>query len=346
MATASLPTLTWADAGGPAFLAAAKEPDNSFALIGLTETGSETFRIPLPARGHAGAGHPNRPEAVAFARRPGTFAFVIDCAFGTVMHQLTAPDGLHFSGHGVFSADGKTLFTSETEDNGGAGWIGVWQVDQGYKRSGKFSSGGIGPHEILLHPDHETLVVANGGIIAALDDDRTKLNLDTMAPNLSYLSCDGARLEQVTLPQALHQNSIRHLAIAADGMVAFAMQWEGDASIMPPLLGLHQRGSDVLLADLPEHLAFRLKNYAASIAFDPAERRVAITCPKGGVMVSFDRNASDPIFTARQDVCGLSAAKYGYFVTDGLGGVFLSTDDGLHPLALHNRAWDNHLVKV
>lgn len=346
LATASLPTLTWADAGGPAYLAAAKEADGSYALIGLTDAGVEVFNIPLPARGHAGAGHPSRPEAVAFARRPGTFALVIDCAFGQIMHQLEAPDGMHFSGHGVFSADGGTLFTSECENDGGAGQIGVWNAAQGYARTASFSSGGIGPHEILRLPESDTLVVANGGIIAALDDERTKLNLDTMEPNLSYLTSQGALIDQVTLPPDLHKNSIRHLAVARDGTVAFAMQWEGDASETPPLLGLHRRGSDALLVTLPDHLAPRLKNYAASVAFDDAGGRVAMTCPKGGVLVSFDRNGTDPKFFERRDVCGLSSAQTGFFVTDGLGGVFNLQDQNIRPISVFRRSWDNHLIQV
>jgi hypothetical protein len=56
------------------------------------------------------------------------------------------------------------------------------------------------------------LVAANGGIIAALDDDRTKLNLDAMRPNLTYLALDGTIEEQAELFADLHWNSIRHLA--------------------------------------------------------------------------------------------------------------------------------------
>ena len=229
-----MPGLTWADAGSPDFLAAAREPDGGFALFGLTGQGAETFRIPLPARGHAGTGHPLRPEAVTFARRPGTYALVVDCARGQILRTLSAQPGYHFSGHGAFSSDGDTLFTGEVSNETGQGFIGCWDRAAGYRRTGQFSSGGIGPHEILRLAD-DTLAVANGGIIAALDDDRTKLNLETMRPNLSYLDAGGAMLEQVELPSDLHQNSIRHLAAGPEGTIAFAMQWEGDETRDPPV---------------------------------------------------------------------------------------------------------------
>jgi hypothetical protein len=283
---------------------------------------------------------------VAFARRPGTFAYVLDCAFGQVSQQIDAPAGLHFSGHGTYSADGAILFTSEIENSSGAGRIGLWDVQNSYQRLGDFASGGIGPHEILRLPNSDVIVVANGGIITAQDGDRSKLNISTMAPNLSYLSPTGDVLEQVKLPAKWHQNSIRHLAATSDGTVGFAMQWEGDPSVMPPLLALHKQGEKMQMATLPDHLAPRLKNYAASIAFSADETRVAITCPRGGVMVQFDREAQNPVFMSRADVCGISRAPDGMFVTDGLGGVMIAAGDSLRPLAVHDRAWDNHLIKI
>jgi len=74
LAAAAVPLPSWADAGSPAWLACAMEPDGGFALFGLALDGSDTFRLPLPTRGHAGAAHPSRPEAVVFARRPGGWA--------------------------------------------------------------------------------------------------------------------------------------------------------------------------------------------------------------------------------------------------------------------------------
>ena len=88
-----IPTIGWAAAGAPHYLNAAGLPDGSYWLLGLTEDGAETFRLPLPDRGHAAAAHPERPEAVAFARRPGTFAVVIDCAEGREIAQLHTPRG-------------------------------------------------------------------------------------------------------------------------------------------------------------------------------------------------------------------------------------------------------------
>lgn len=232
LACGAAPKLGWAAAGSPAYLAAAGEADGSFALYGLAEDGTDTFHVPLAARGHAGAAHPTRAEAVAFARRPGLFALVIDCVTGRLLHQLTPPADRHFNGHGGFALGGAVLFTREQDAATSAGVVGVWDAAAGYVRVGEFPSQGIGPHELLVMPDDRSLAVANGGI-ATDPTDRTKLNLATMRPNLSYLGFDGALLDQVELDQELWPNSIRHLAVRPDGLVGFAMQWEGGQAPHP-----------------------------------------------------------------------------------------------------------------
>ncbi len=345
LAASAAPRLGWAAVGSPAYLAAAQERDGTFALVGLAPDGAETFRVPLPARGHAGAGHPARAEAVAFARRPGAYALVIDCATGAVLSRLTPPEGRQFNGHGVFAEGGAVLVTSEQDQGTSGGVIGLWDVAAGYLRMGEVASHGIGPHDLRLMPDGRTLVVANGGI-ATDPTDRTKLNLDTMRPNLSYLGLDGSLLDQVELNPELWPLSIRHLAVRADGLVGFAMQWEGEPGAAPPLLGLHRRGAAPLLAPAPLADELAMQGYAGSIAFSGNGAEVAITSPRGGRLHRF--SAAGTFFGAvsRADVCGIAARPEGFLASDGLGGLIDVTGDAARPLAATDHAWDNHLVPL
>ncbi|WP_366942613.1 DUF1513 domain-containing protein [uncultured Tateyamaria sp.] len=96
LATGLAPVSGWADVGDPAFLSAGMTPNRSFVLCGLSTDGRIAFKRALPTRGHAAAAHPTRAEVVAFARRPGTFAIVLDCRTGTQIAQLLAPQGSHF----------------------------------------------------------------------------------------------------------------------------------------------------------------------------------------------------------------------------------------------------------
>ncbi len=345
LASGAAPRFGWAAVGSPAFLAAAKDPDGRFALYGLSGEGATTFRVALPARGHAGAAHPMRAEAVAFARRPGDFALVIDCATGAVLHRLTPPERHHLNGHGVFAEGGALLLTSEQVAETSEGRVGIWDVTAGYVRIGAFPTAGIGPHEIRLMPNGKTLVVANGGI-ATDPVDRSKLNLDSMRPNLAYLSLDGRQKGRIELSPDLHRNSVRHLTIRSDGLVGFAMQWQGTPGAATPLLGLHRRGEAPVLAPAPLADELAMQGYAGSVAFSGDGAELAITSPRGGRLHRF---ASDGAFlgaVTRADICGLAPLEAGYLASDGLGGLIAIEQNGLSVLARQNVAWDNHIVTL
>lgn len=345
LATGLIPKPTWADAGAPAYLAPAAKPDGSFALCGITDGFDIAFEIPMPSRGHAAAAHPTRPEAVAFARRPGTYALVINCVTGEQKAWLRSPEGRHFYGHGTFSQDGNWLFTTENDYEAGRGRIGVWDVAHGYRRSGEFSSGGIGPHDIKRLPDTDTLVVANGGIDTHPESGRAKLNIPTMQPNLAYIAGEDI-VEMMSLPSEMHKNSIRHIALSNDGEVAFGMQWQGDTEVAS-LLGLHRRGTEAVLFVAPEQDVRAMKGYIGSIAFARNAQTIAVTSPRGGLIQTYDakRHILEAV-SAITDVCGVAPHANGYAVTSGTGNIGSLTGNRqyLRPSAAH--MWDNHLIVV
>lgn len=346
LATGILPRLSWADAGNPAFLSAARRADGAHILAGISPTGDILFRLPLPGRGHAGAAHPTLPQALAFARRPGTFALVLNCVTGEQTARLDAPEGRHFYGHGAFSSDGSRLYTTENDYDAARGVIGIWDVAAGYRRIGEWDSHGIGPHELLCLPGSDTLVIANGGIETHPDSGRAKLNIPTMQPSLVYLSPEGALIDQLTLPPELHQNSIRHIAARADGTVAFAMQWQGSNTAHPPLLGLHRTGQppQLLTAQDPDHRS--LQGYAGSTAFSTDGTRVAITSPRGGLIQQFDTDGTFLSSLTAPDICGLGPGPDGFTATSGTGALYATQTLTLTQQATHPLAWDNHLTPI
>ncbi len=341
LAALTLPVPCWADVGAPACLAAGKQGER-FVLHGLSSAGQSLFAIDLPGRGHAAAAHPQRPLAVAFARRPGTFALVLDCLDGSVRHRLSPPEGRQFNGHGVFSADGRTLFTSEVVAEGSTGRIGVWDTT-GFRRIGEWASGGIGPHD-LKRRDDGSLIVANGGI-ATDPTDRSKLNVDSMRPTLAHLTADGRIAHLAELPPELSRNSIRHLAFGRDGRVAFAMQWEGDPAEAVPLLGLWQPGQAPVLCPPRPAEAMRMRGYAGSIAM-ASNGLIAITSPRGGVVMIHDADGAHLATHARADICGAAPQGTGFLLTDGSGVMWSGDQAGLRLLSTDGPAWDNHLVAL
>ncbi|MEL6100405.1 MAG: DUF1513 domain-containing protein [Pseudomonadota bacterium] len=346
LTSASLtPTLGWAAAGNPIALSAALRSDSQHVLVGLTATGEITFEIPLPARGHAAAAHPDVAEAVAIARRPGTFAKVIDCARGATIKTLHAPQGRHFYGHGAFSSDGTLLFTPENDIATDQGWIGVWDRSAGYKRQGSFTSAGIGPHEILRLPNG-FLAVANGGIRTHPASGRDKLNLDTMRPNLAIFNQTGQLTDFADLPANLHQNSLRHIAAAPDNTIVCGFQWQGDPFDAPPLVAFYKGNGTLTQAQMDDTALFGLDGYIGSVsAF--GHGHYAASAPRGNTTFVFDGTGAQTGAVRATDVCGLCAAPQGTcLVTDGTGRVHWLRDNNLTQIATHPLAFDNHLVAL
>jgi len=194
-------------------------------------------------------------------------------------------------------------------------------------------------------PDADTLVVANGGI-ATDPTDRRKLNLPTMRPNLTYLSLSGSIWEQVELESELRQNSIRHLAVRHDGLVGFAMQWEGEPGAATPLLGLHRTGEAPVLAPAPLADELAMQGYAGSVAFSGAADEIAITSPRAGRVHRFSDDGAFIAALSRADVCGIAPIGRGYLASDGLGGLISIGSTTPTPLARAECAWDNHIVAL
>ncbi|SEL22394.1 DUF1513 domain-containing protein [Pacificibacter marinus] len=348
LAASMVPQLSWADAGSPAYLGAAKDESGQFALYGLSATSDIVFRVDLPGRGHAAAAHPTRPEAVAFARRPGTYALVVDCANGQVKHSLQAPKGRHFMGHGVFMRGGDILVTTENNYADRKGCLGLWQRSKDYARIGEVDSHGIGPHDIRMLSDG-TFVIANGGIFTHPDqgEGRDKLNLDTMRPSLAYLTADFTLSEQHFLFDDLHHASIRHLAVHDDGLVGFAMQWQGDPFDSVPLIGLHRRGDAApLLMEAPLGQQMSMHAYASSIAFNGAGTELAITSSKGGRLHRFALDGQFVGAAARTDLSGLAPYETGYLGSDGFGALLAFDPDARVLNSVAGLSWDNHLVSL
>jgi len=348
----SNPTLA-AVGGRTLYFGAMAFEDGRFGLAAFDALGIPVFEIPLPGRGHGIALSERANLGVVFARRPGDFAVVFRLTDGAVLTEFASCDGRHFYGHGVFCPDDRHLFASENAYDEERGIIGVYAVEENFRRVGEYLSCGIGQHEIALMPDGVTMVIANGGILTHPDTGRAKLNLATMSPSLVYLDArDGRLLGEWRLDARLHQFSIRHLAVGAHG-VAFVMQYQGPSSHRVPLIGTH-RGQDApRLLEAPSEVQSRMRNYCGSACLDNTGEILSVPSPRGGI-TTFWEFASGRFLgcTEIPDGCGVASfgGSGGFLVTSGLGGAVSSgvPDRGPDALPSHylsERRWDNHLAQ-
>lgn len=346
--TAGLAAFPFATCGAKAsadrrrFITCARTDSGAFAAVVLDGAGAVIASMPLPGRGHGAAIAPDGRRAVVFGRRPAAFmiAFSVDALEDAV--QLSAPAGRHYYGHGCFSSDGSRLFATENAYGEARGVIGVYDAERGYKRIGEYSSGGVGPHEMILLRDGGTLAVANGGIETHPDYPRRKLNIASMAPNLTYIDAEtGVILEQAAAPAELHQLSLRHLTQAYDRAVWIGGQYEGAPENVAPLIAVHRRGEALAFIDHPA-ATLALRRYVGSVAASADGATLAVTSPRGGV-VQLWRSADRRLMAhyALADVCGVSGIERGFIASDGTGRLWRNGER----LAEHDGwAWDNHMV--
>jgi uncharacterized protein len=356
---AGLASLMPALAASPPALAAARtvvggairHGDGSYAAV-LYDLDQGLLReVAMPGRGHDLAINPVTGVCVVFARRPGKFAIAFGSYQGGEPIGFATPAGHHFYGHGVFSHDGRLLYTTENALETGEGVIGIWSVKDGYKRVGSFPSFGIGPHDLNLVHGGRTLVIANGGIATHPDTGRRPLNLATMEPSLCYVDArSGALVEQHFLPAALHRNSIRHLDVARNGTVVFGCQFKGPRTQQPSLIGVHRMGNELDL--IPDGVASSraLRGYVSSISVDRSGTLAAVTSSRGEAVLFVDiagrRIVGKKAFPDASGVAAEGVAER--FIATGGGGdvAELTPHGGGSRRGRTDWAWDNHLVAV
>ncbi|MEN6669352.1 DUF1513 domain-containing protein [Psychrobacter sp. B38] len=305
-------------------------------------------------------------DIVVMGRRPSEKFWVLEAASGQVQAAINASDNRHFYGHACYSLDGKWLYVTENDTISLEGKIGLYDANLGYKKIAEFDSHGIGPHELIMHPDGKTLIIANGGIKTE-QASREELNLDTMRPSLVYLDrYDGTLLEQI-IPEH-NQMSVRHLALHDNGTVMIGIQFQGDKHINVPLVLTHQRGERAFRPlTMPNNQWQRFHQYIASVAVDSEHNQLCVTTPIGGCAATFDLNTYALIETVSLPDCAGAAVicktsynneTSGFIVSDGQGQLTtlsvrnmsttssnLSNDKGRIQVdsLQHSMSFDNHL---
>lgn len=181
--------------------------------------------IDLPTRAHGLLLEPGG-TLLAVAKRPGDWLLRWH-PDGKALAWSWVEPGRTLNGHVIHSADGRTLYTTETDLDTGDGLIGLRDAAS-LEKIGEWPTHGRDPHELLLDADG-SLLVANGGILVQPETGRLKTQLMRMDPSLVRIDTRSGALRgqwRLTDPRL----SIRHLAWGARAVAA--------PSASPRLLGI------------------------------------------------------------------------------------------------------------
>ena len=326
------------------FASSVQKREGGYAAALVTEAGDLVSSVDLPERGHDITFSPTTGQGVVFARQPGTFAVIFDPSGRTPPRTLTSVEGRHFFGHGAFSPDGKLLYATENDFENARGVIGIYDVAGGYTRISEFDTYGTGPHEMLLMPDNETFVVANGGIETHPDYGRSELNLETMDPSIAFIERRTGRLiGQLRLEAGLHQLSIRHMAFDHRGRVWFGCQFRGPSADRPQLVVYATRDGEIRLIELPETTLGKMRNYVGSVAASADGGLIGVSSPEGNTILAIDPDTATVVASlGLENGCGIAPDSVGLLASSGDGalGGFAGSPA---PMTTFELNFDNHL---
>ncbi|WP_418921646.1 DUF1513 domain-containing protein [Delftia tsuruhatensis] len=240
--------------------------------------------LDVPTRAHGMAAL--RDGSVVFAsRRPGDWLVRLRPGQPADAAQWLwiEPDRV-FNGHVIESADGRHLYTTETDLEDAQGLIGVRDAAT-LEKIAEWRTGGMDPHQLLLDGDG-TLMVANGGIPTQSETGRRKLQLDHMDSSIARLlpAEGGARAGLWKLDDS--RLSLRHLAWGPEVGHAPGRRWLGialqaehrdaQARASAPVLALFD-GERLHAVPLPQGRG-PLAGYGGDIGCDG--ELFAVSCPR------------------------------------------------------------------
>ncbi|SCA57587.1 conserved exported hypothetical protein [Candidatus Terasakiella magnetica] len=305
--------------------------------FGVVHIGADFNVTPLfltQQRLHGISKHPLKAEVVAPARRPGIELFVFDLN-SKKLTTIKAAKGRHFFGHGNYSKDGARYFITESAIGEDKGVVGVYDALNGYERIGEFDSGGVGPHESRISPDGKTLIVSNGGILTHPDTGRAKLNLDTMAPNLSFIDVASGKItKQLSLPESQHKLSMRHMDVDTDGTIYIGLQDQEKGRLDQPLVWKTQ--GDKLVAMAEPAKGWKIFNgYIGSVCANNGA--LSVSSPRGNAVYMWSKDENRAYLS--EDICAVAKLPGdGFMMTTGKGKIM----DVRGREATHGYRFDNH----
>jgi uncharacterized protein len=283
--------------------------------------------LDVPNRAHGLLREPGG-SLLAVARRPGDWLLRWDQEGRAIAWRWIEPRRA-FAGHVLASANGRILYTTETDLDSGAGMIGVRDV-RSLEKLNEWPTHGIDPHQLLWDAtagEGKRLIVANGGVPTQPETGRVKRGLERMDSSLVRLDAEtGELLGQWHLTD--RRLSLRHLAwntaSANRATLGIALQAEHDTTeekANAPVLALFD-GHILRTVPAPQALA----GYGGDIA--ALGGHFAVSCPRTQGVALFSVDGNWHGMAPLSDACALASTSQQLWAGGRLQAL------GLHPMAV------------
>lgn len=301
----------------------------------------------------------NDDYAVFIARRPGAVIKIMCLDTQSIIMTLRPGKNRHFFGHAIFSSDNRKLYATESiyaADNLSAkGIIGVYDVQQAFRKIKEIDLDSFGPHQLTLVSGRQIIAVAIGGIHTHPRQKRKKLNKDSFESSLIYIDENNFSIIN-KIPCEIPQLSLRHLCVDNRGKhssIIISGQYEG-YDTAPPLLYEHDvfQGKKLMPFESELPIWSMHEGYIGSVAIDHIGQKILASSSRGDLISVWDLTSRQLLKTIYlKDVSGVSFSKHftQFVISNGLGEMY-RLDPKKYELSLLQRKahlqWDNHLMTV
>lgn len=249
---------------------------------------AEAFELPLAV--HAFEQDLRNPSRLVGFMKWGSKAVVFNLKERKVERVISSENHQRFFGHGVFSPDGRWLFTSENDDQEHRGYL-VQRETETFKPVARFQTYGGFPHECRFAPDMPgVLIVANWGY-AETDPKPSEPGpgFETKT-NLAWVRMsDGALMKRVT-PEAAC--SVGHFHLDREGWLlgsGMTLPPTGPEDFAPAGLWVEGPRGEKHWLRVPADFEKDFLGEAAAFHVDESESRVyAMTTKKGTGLFSWN----------------------------------------------------------
>ena len=197
--------------------------ESSPGILKLWQYGTDKFKAyHIPFTGHGMTQNPARPNEIAVFSKWGDEALILDLKEKSAVRIIKEDPGHRFFGHGVFSADGKKLFSSGHDDANSIGEI-VVRDSKSLKVISRFSAFGRYAYDLQFN------ALKNELIIAVSSDYEDAANEEISTPHFSeetslvYINAsNGNFIKRLKIPE--QGKSLLHFQQAEDGWIIAAGQ--------------------------------------------------------------------------------------------------------------------------
>jgi hypothetical protein len=357
-----------------------KRPDPSKEIIvgGYSETNEQGHRIDrhgvivvqpmqggefsiisdfsVPFEVHLATFFPDQKSILVCSRKPGASLLKYSLS-GALIAELKPANNQLFEGHGIFSIDEDFLYATASDYELHEGLL-LKLNSQDLSLIKEYSSGGIGPHELVWQSD-KLIAIANTGVLTHPTSGRKILNLDSIQSNVILFNTLNETINHKWQVSLLGL-SARHLDRMDNGDLVIGFQYKKQDK-RPPCIAFANKNKGLVFSDTNnETLHWGMQGYTASIKSIPKSDRALISNPRGHLLTQWQNNirstADEPLTAQLIDQHsiefnkGLKITQDGQqaWVTKGAGEL-LSLDLSSHQLnktvvkVKQNIWWANHL---